>query len=170
MGIRYYAYAFDADVTDLVLADPRRFLSTDPIADAWGLKAADGFEIATFEQAVPECDMLYLDKAWRYLQAFSAPSRAGGEARPAFRMFEGAVTMHHDGWESWVRVLPPSDVVAIAEDLHDVSDSEFGDWLQEYLPTERDSNVPYGVGYLQQARVFVTDLAAVGRGLVYLIG
>lgn len=36
MGIRYYAYAFDADMTARAQADPRSFISDDPLADAWG--------------------------------------------------------------------------------------------------------------------------------------
>ncbi len=170
MGIRYYAYAFDGHVTDLVLADPRSFLSADPLADAWGLESADGAATATFERAVPERDMLYLDKAWRQLQAFSAPSKDEVDARPAFRMFEGQVTMHHDGWEPWVRVLPPSDVDIIAKDLNELTDTELGKWLQDSWRFERVSDIGYAVGYLQQARAFVSNLAAANRGLVYLIG
>lgn len=37
MGIRYYAYAFENDQTERVVADPRRFISDDPLADAWGI-------------------------------------------------------------------------------------------------------------------------------------
>ena len=33
MGIRYYAYAFDNDQTDRALANPRAFISQDPLAD-----------------------------------------------------------------------------------------------------------------------------------------
>ncbi|MFF1828740.1 hypothetical protein [Paenarthrobacter sp. NPDC058040] len=170
MGIRYYAYAFDADVTDHVLADPRGFLSADPLADAWGLESVGDFTVATFEQAVPEREMLYLDKVWRQLQAFTAPSKNGAEPRPAFRMFEGQVTMHHDGWEPWVRVLPPSEVAAIAKDLSDLPDEELGRWLQSSMRFGGDPAIDYAVGYLQKARVFVNDLAAAGRGFVYLIG
>lgn len=63
MGIRYYAYAFDADRTAEALASPRLFLSSDPLADAWGLERGARCGAATFRQAVPDRDMLYLDKA-----------------------------------------------------------------------------------------------------------
>jgi hypothetical protein len=33
MGIRYYAYAFDADMTTRALADPASFISDDPLAE-----------------------------------------------------------------------------------------------------------------------------------------
>ncbi|MFI2563097.1 hypothetical protein [Paenarthrobacter sp. NPDC018779] len=170
MGIRYYAFAFDGDMTDRVLADPRSVMSSDPLADAWGFEPGAEVGFPTFEQSIPERDMLYLDKAWRELQAFTAPSRTGADARPAFRMFEGEVTMHYDGWESWIRVLPPMDVPAIAQDLSDITDAELGNWLQGSLRFQRDSNVSYAVGYLQRARAFVNDLAASDRGFVYLIG
>lgn len=85
-------------------------------------------------------------------------------------MFEGDVTMHIDGWEPWVRVLVPSDIAAIAKDLSDLTDNELRSWLEDSVPSERDTDVLYVVGYLQKARVFVSGLAAAGRGLVYMIG
>lgn len=38
MGIRYYAYAFDADRAQQAVDDPHSILSSDPLADAWGLE------------------------------------------------------------------------------------------------------------------------------------
>ncbi|OJU39953.1 MAG: hypothetical protein BGN97_14110 [Microbacterium sp. 69-10] len=97
MGIRYYAYAFDAELTDAALADPERFTSDDPLADAWGMP--HGAQIATtnFEQSVPKTEMLYLDKAWSYLQALTRPVDGGDDGRPSFRMFEGPGRQLHSG-------------------------------------------------------------------------
>jgi len=63
MGIRYYAYAFDADMTARAQADPRSFISDDPLADAWGMPHGAQIAVTNFEQSVPETEMLYLDKA-----------------------------------------------------------------------------------------------------------
>ncbi|MBT8158878.1 MULTISPECIES: DUF1877 family protein [Arthrobacter] len=170
MGIRYYAYAFDGDVAKKALSDPMSFMSADPLADAWGLEPGVGTSYTTFGQSIPERDMLYLDKAWGHLQVLTAPLRAGMAARPAFRMFEGNVTMHDDGWEPWVRALAPSEVLAIAQDLDDVSDAEVRLRLPVSPYVDRDLDVEYAVGYLRRARVFARNLADEGRGMVYLIG
>ena len=170
MGIRYYAYAFDGAITEQVLSDPSSVVSADPLADAWGLEPGAGVGSTTFEQSVPERDMLYLDKAWRQLQAFTAPLGSEVEARPAFRMFEGRVTMHDDGWEPWVQALTPSDVVAISQDLNIISEAELRLRLPVSPHIDRASDVQYAVGYLRRAQVFVTNLADAARGMVYLIG
>ncbi|MCZ9881131.1 DUF1877 family protein [Arthrobacter sp. B2a2-09] len=170
MGIRYYAYAFDGHATEQVLSDPMSVVSADPLADAWGLEPGVGTRVTTFGQLISERDMLYLDKAWRHLQVLTAPLRAGMAARPAFRMFEGNVTMHDEGWEPWVRALTPSEVLAIAQDLDDVSDAEVRLRLPDSPYVNRDLDVEYAVGYLRRARVFATNLADEGRGMVYLIG
>lgn len=169
MGIRYYAYAFDGDVTEQVLSDPMSVVSDDPLADAWGLEPGAGVSRITFQQLISERDMLYLDKAWRHLQVLTAPLRAGMAARPAFRMFEGNVTMCGAGWVPWVRAQTPSEVSAIAQDLDDVSDAEVRLRLPVSPNVDRDLDVEYAVGYLRRARVFVTNLAAEGRGMVCLI-
>ncbi|MCP2047521.1 UNVERIFIED_ORG: hypothetical protein J3D58_001593 [Paenarthrobacter nicotinovorans] len=172
MGIRYYAYAyaFDADVTDLVLADPRRFVESDPLADAWGFDSADGVTSAMFKQAVPDCDMLYLDKAWRQLQACTAPHTAGMGARPASRMFEGQVTMHHDGWDPWLRVLAPGEMAAVSQDLDSISKSDLRLGLGDLPYADKESDFHSTPEYLQRARSFATNLTSTGRGMVYVIG
>lgn len=170
MGIRYYAYAFDGHATDQVLSDPLSVVSADPLADAWGLEPGASISHTNFEQVVSERDMLYLDKAWRYLQFLTSSSKAGETVRPAFRMFEGSVTMNHEGWEPWVRALTPSEVVVIARDLVEVSDDEVHHLLSNLPHVDRESGVKYAVAYLQRARAFVTNLAEEGRGMVYIIG
>ncbi|BCW49207.1 hypothetical protein J2Y41_000582 [Arthrobacter sp. 1088] len=170
MGIRYYAYAFDGDVTDQVLSDPLSVVPADPLADAWGLEPGAGTSHTTFEQVISERDMLYLDKAWRHLQVLTAPLSAGAAARTAFRMFEGSVTMHDEGWEPWVRALSPSEVLAIAQDLDEVSDGEVRLRLPVSSHLDGDLEVDYAVGYLRRARTFARNLANEGRGMVYLIG
>jgi|GEM_PF-1519418 len=124
MGIRYYAYAFDGDLTEQVLADPRSALPEDPLADAWGFEPGARPGYVTGEQRVPERDMLYLDKAWRHLQHVAAPGETDTEARPAYRMFEGEVVMNGPGWEPWIRVLTPPELPAIARDLGGITESD----------------------------------------------
>src|SRR5690606_16864602 len=107
MGIRYYAYAFDSDQTGKALADPLTVIGSDPLADAYGLEPGFRQGVTDFRQSLPERDLLYLDKAWPYLQRLTAPRSGGAAARPAYRMFEGQVTYADDGftWRPWVRAL-----------------------------------------------------------------
>lgn len=172
MGIRYYAYAFDANQTDQALADPRSFLSADPLADAWGFEHGATICTPTFEQAVPHRDMLYLDKAWRHLQCLTAPAEPDLIAGHAYRMFEGEVVMNDMGWEPWVRTLTPLDVLAVAGDLENISDEDVELRLRESRFFDRDfeGEFDYVVNYLRQARTFTANLAAEGRGMVYKIG
>ena len=172
MGIRYYAYAFDAKLTAQALSDPLSFLSDDPLADAWGFEHGATISVPTFEQAVSKRDMLYLDKAWRHLQYLTSPAEPGLAARPAYRMFEGDVAMHDMGWDAWVRTLTPPEVVTIAKDLDDITDGDLQSGLGEshFRGRDRDGEVAYAMNYLQQARVFVSNPAAEGRGMVYMIG
>jgi hypothetical protein len=163
MGIRYYAYAFDAEMTDRAKADPRSLISDDPLADAWGMP--HGAQIATtnFEQSVPKTEMLYLDKAWSWLQAMTEPKAPGETARPAYRMFEGQVTMDGYGWTPWVRALSPEEVREVAGDLVDLQSE-----LRILKPHDPDTR--YALDFLSRAVVFVTILAASDRGFAYLIG
>lgn len=169
MGIRYYAYAFDADRTEEALADPRSFISSDPLADAWGLEPHAALSVATFEPRTPERDLLYLDKAWRELQLLTGP-RTGRPARPSYRMFEGAVTPSFDGygWEPWVRALAPAEVAVVADDLVLLTPLETRRRLRRRAVPEAD--VDYAEHYLGAARSFMAGLARDGRGMAYLIG
>lgn len=172
MGIRYYAYAFDGNLTDQARADPLSFLSDDPLADAWGFEHGATVSTPTFEQAVSRRDMLYLDKAWRHLQCLTAPAEPDVIARPSYRMFEGAVVMHDTGWEPWVRTLTPPEVVAVACDLGNFSDEDLEVRLREshFVGRDPDGEFDYVVSHLRQARTFMANLAAEGRGMVYMIG
>lgn len=163
MGIRYYAYAFDADMTERAKADPRSFVSDDPLADAWGMSHGAQFAVTNFEQSVPDTEMLYLDKAWSWLQAMTEARATDAPARPAYRMFEGQVTMHGYGWIPWVWALSPEDVREIAGDLVD---------LQNELRVSRtvDRDTRYALDYLSRAVGFTVSLAASDRGFAYLIG
>jgi hypothetical protein len=116
--------------------------------------------------------MLYLDKAWRHLQCLTAPAEPGLIARRAYWMFEGAVVMNDLGWEPWVRTVTPPDVVAVAHDLENLSDEDLELRMQEprFFGRGLDGEFDYVVGYLRQARTFMANLAAEGRGMVYMIG
>lgn len=160
MGIRYYAYAFENDQTQRALADPRAFIGSHPLADAWGFEPHARVATVTFEQAVPERDLLYLDKAWRALQLLIGPTRA------AFRMFEGGVVGAGLGWHPWVRVLTPGEVADVAEDLRAVVDEAATVGLPAGVTEEGD----YVLHYLSRARTYVEGLASQGRGMVYMIG
>lgn len=167
MGIRYYAYAFDNEHTEQALANPEAFIAGDPLADAWGFEPHAVVGTATMQQAVPERDMLYLDKLWWELQSLTAPT-SGAPARPAFRMFEGGVTMHGYGWIPWYRALAPTEMAPIARDLAA---------LQDDFPAERlrhlgglDTEGTFTRQLLDRARVFVDGLLSDGRGMAYMIG
>jgi hypothetical protein len=171
MGIRYYAYAFDPELTEWALADPRSFLSADPLADAWGLEPGAAVSVATFRQTLPDSEMLYLDKAWRYLQALTASSN--GEApRPAQQMFEGHVRMTDGGWEPWVRALHPRQVDVVARDLSTITVGEAQARVRELASHHPDpeADVDSACQHLRRAQEFMRSLTAAGRGLVYLIG
>lgn len=163
MGIRYYAYAFDADMAERALADPLSMISDDPLADAWGMP--HGAQVATtnFVQSVPKNDMLYLDKAWSGLQALTGPAMPGDLPRPAYRMFEGQVTMAGYGWIPWARALSPDEIAVIAEDLVEV---------QRTLPDDAvpDRDARYVRDFLQRAVDFATQVASSHRGVAYMIG
>lgn len=163
MGIRYYAYAFDADMTERAQADPRSFISDDPLADAWGMPHGARIAVTNFKQSVPESEMLYLDKAWSSLQAITRPTSMADPPRPAHRMFEGQVTMHERGWHPWVRALSPRDVIEIAGDLKALEGMLCADAVA-------DCDDRYVLSYLGRAVVFVSGLVATGRGFAYMIG
>lgn len=169
MGIRYYAYAFDSDRTEQALAEPRSFIASDPLADAWGFEPHARVASPTFQQRTPARDLLYLDKAWRHLQVLTRPTSLGS-ARPAYRMFEGQVALSSDGcsWIPWVRALEPTEVTLIAHDLGELTDETARDGLRRAGTAAGD--VDYAVHFLQDARSFVRNLAHDGRGMAYLIG
>lgn len=173
MGIRYYAYAFDNNEIDRALADPRSVLSSDPLADAWGLEPGAAVSATNFEQTPPRRDMLYLDKAWSDLQNLTWPDSFEGPPRPAFRMFEGGVSYcpEYCCWESWVRAVLPNEVVAIAEDLESISADEARRSVDpRYSGDERVAMEKYVTDYLGAARQFVQGLVTDRRGFVYAIG
>ena len=167
MGIRYYAYAFDADLTDQALADPRSMISDDPLADAWGMPHGATMAVTNFEQSVPKTEMLYLDKAWSNLQWLTAPQAVQEAPRPAFRMFEGRVDWHERGWDPWVRAIAPADVPAIARDVATLRDELRCEALAVH-DAERDGS--YVVDFLERAVRFTAQIARDGRGFAYLIG
>lgn len=168
MGIRYYAYAYEKHQTAAALAHPRAFIGSDPLADAWGFEPHARVANVSFEQAVPERDLLYLDKAWSDLQALTAPRSSLESQRPAYRMFEGAVTMCDGGWRPWVRALAPDEVAPVAPDL----DALVQEIASAGLPVGARirGGEEYALHFLHRARLFVRGLASEGRGMAYLIG
>lgn len=169
MGIRYYAYAYEAADLDEVLADPSLVISDDPLADAWGFTPHTyGLLDANFQQSVPEDQMLYLDKAWSHLQWAIRPED-GQQSRPAYRMFEGKVANTSMGHLPFERVLTPDQVLAVAADLVEVSDENVAERLRR-CPFYRGDDLPFVLDHLQRARTFVTILASRGQGMAYTIG
>lgn len=167
MGIRYYAYAFDADQTDRVMSDPRAFISRDPLADAWGLEPGAQVSVTSFERVVPERDALYLDKAWRELQLLTRPSSREEPSRPAFSMFDGDVTYSGLGWTAWCRALAPEQLPDVARDLAALGEELGVTAIDGSTTTDGGRYVHH---YLARARGFVERLVVDGRSLAYLIG
>lgn len=163
MGIRYYAYAFDAEHTDRAVADPMSFISDDPLADAWGMPHGAQIAQTDFQQSVPRAEMLYLDKAWRELQALTGPSPERETPRPSYRMFEGQVAMHDRGWTPFVRGVAPREIPAIADDLVSLLQE-----VRDHARVDRESR--YVEDFLTRAVDFVDGVAASNRGFAYLIG
>lgn len=174
MGIRYYAYAFNSDQTGQALADPLTVVGADPLADGWGLEPGCTQGVTDFRQSLPERDLLYLDKAWRYLQRVTAPHAPGDGARTAYRMFEGQVTFTDGGlaWHPWVRALPPHEVVLIARDLETIRDHDIEAGLGGFCSSRQslESEVAYATHFFHRARDFVHAVASDGRGFAYMIG
>lgn len=172
MGIRYYAYAFDADLAQQAVDDPHSILSSDPLADAWGMEPHATISVATFEQVSPKRDMLYLDKAWSALQSLTHPA-PDSPAGPSYRMFEGNVTMHGLGWDPWVRTILPEEVPVIRDDLCAIDESRVRAWARSWRSrhgADDDSELRYVLDFLGRSQEFVKSLAVEGRGMVYLIG
>ena len=173
MGIRYYAYAFDNDQRQQAVTDPRSIIAEDPLADAWGLPPGFVTGSSDFRQTSPEEDMLYLDKAWVELQRITGPDAEGGAPRPAYARFEGEPTWTGGGpHHSWVRVILPEDLPAIAEDLMTITTDVVISRLRGHERPGRDveSERRYVLDFLGRARRFATRLVEDGRGMAYLIG
>lgn len=166
MGIRYYAYAFDAHQTDAAVAHPRAFVSTDPFADARGMEAHVRVGVATMKQRSPERDMLYLDKAWSKIQRIARPRSTDTHDRPALRPFDGDVAYTDMGWDPFVQAVTPEDVALAAPDVSDL----LGEIESGGCTGIDEEDREYVLHYLRRASEFVADLAADGRGMVYLIG
>lgn len=174
MGIRYYAYAFDRDLTEQALADPRSMIGSDPLADAWGLEPGFTEGVTDFRPSLSERDMVCLDKAWPQLQRLTAPSDPRNAPRPAYRMFEGAVTEVNGGWEylPWVRALAPDDIAVIAADLETITEQDIEASLKNHfsLHPGDDNERSCVAENFERAKRFVRGLKEEGRGFVYMIG
>ena len=173
MGIRYYAYAFDADLAQQAVDYPHTILSSDPLADAWGLEPHASVSVATFEQVSSKRDMLYLDKAWSALQSLTRPNPEEPATGSAFRMFEGDVTMHGMGWDPWIRTILPEEVPDIRDELCAIEESRVREWAQTWRSrhgADDETELRYVLDFLVRAQEFVASLADGGRGMVYLIG
>jgi hypothetical protein len=172
MGIRYYAYAFEAAHSEHALAAPEVFVSRDPLGDAWGLP--HGWFTGDMQgQLLSKRVMLYLDKAWNLLQRATRPTFVTDPARPAYRMFEGSPHFNSDGsHRPWVRAIAPAEVVEIARDVESITDAD----LETALTDERSAypasadEVAYATEYLHDAQEFARAIAADGDGFVYTIG
>lgn len=183
MGIRYYAYAFDADRTEEALEDPMSVIGDDPLADAWGMEP--GFSVGFMGERprLPERDLLYLDKAWSQLQwavttLEAGRRRSGGNSGPggagggtAHRMFEGDVTMTDRGWVPWSRTITPEEARGVGKDLLLIGDADIEDVMRS-RPRGAQSRreIDYVLHFMGEARAFVAGVVEEGRGFAYMIG
>ena len=173
MGIRYYAYAFDGDHAQQAIDNPHSILSSDPLADAWGMEPHASVGVATFEQVSPKRDMLYLDKAWSALQSLTRPDPDDPSTGASYRMFEGHVTIHGLGWDPWVRTILPEELPAIRDDLCAIDEASVREWAHAWrspFGANDEAELRYVLDFLTRAQRFAESLAADGRGMVYLIG
>lgn len=161
MGIRYYAYPVAAKNIDEASQDPERFLSSDPLADAWGLEPIGPHAYATHVNPRPR--MLYLDKCWSLMQRLTHQM---GQPRPAYALVAGRVQPDGLGWLPHIATLTPDEVVHIADDLDAIADDE----LTTFCETLEECDADYLQDYFGQARTFTRELAQSGEGLVYMIG
>ncbi|WP_062385101.1 DUF1877 family protein [Demequina iriomotensis] len=159
MGIRYYAYSFPAELTEAALADPRTFIGAGPCTTASSTAPEAPCTCGNAVRDLSREDTLDLDKAWSDLQRLTRPDPWGEAPRPAFRMFEGHITMADHGWLPWVRALGPEEVGEIAADLAEFQRQEKSEVTDDYVR-----------GYLDDAVTFTGYAASRGRGFVYLIG
>ncbi|GAC77898.1 protein of unknown function [Gordonia malaquae] len=147
MGIRYFAHAVGYAYTSEQVSD----------------------SLAVRRSQYPAT--LDLDKAFRSLQNFTRP-KPGMQSRPAFAMFEGAVTDTDYGYLPFERALGAAEVQEIAADLAAIDDEDVAADVRAH-PVYRDPGdreAQYVLSYLRQAREFMATLAANGQGIVYTIG
>lgn len=110
------------------------------------------------------------------LQRVTSPGRPGGEARPAYRMFEGHVTPAGDAWGSWhpwIRAIAPDEVEVIANDLQTLTDEDFIPHYSAHGNSsehERASEMKGVAEFVARAIRFLTGLQETERGFVYMIG
>ena len=182
MGIRYYAYAFDADRTEEALEDPMNVIGDDPLADAWGMEPGFSVGVMGARARLPERDLLYLDKAWRHLHwavatleaeprnAAGASRSAGVDSGAAHRMFEGDVTMTDRGWIPWSRTITPEEAQAVGQDLAMICDADIESVLRPRLRgAQSRGDSDHLVHFMGKARAFVAGVVEEGRGIAYTI-
>lgn len=171
MGIRYFGLAFDAALSDIARDDPGQILRHDPWDGPAGIGCPPHCEHDPEDWRDTCRGELHLERAWIDLQRLTRP--ADGEvARPAYRMFEGNVSLDAGlGAIPWVRVILPNEVPAIRDDLR-LLISGFTTALQtgceDDLPPATDC-FDYDLSLLDQAELFTTCLVADRRGMVYEI-
>lgn len=161
MGIRYYAYPVAPQNIDEVSKNPERFLSSDPLADAWGLEPVGPNEYAM--DVNPRPRMLYLDKCWSLMQRLTHQST---QPRPAYALVAGDVIPDGFGWRPHVAALTPAEVIQVADDLDALADDE----LAGFCESLEEDDADYLNYHFEQARSFTRELAQSGEGLVYTIG
>ncbi|WP_062301059.1 hypothetical protein [Demequina subtropica] len=159
MGIRYFAYSFPAELSEVAMADPRTFIGAGPCTTARSTEPTAPCTCGSAVRNLREEQRLDLDKAWSDLQRLTRPDPWPEPPRPAFRMFEGYVTMTDRGWISWVRALGPEETADVAADLADFQRQAQGVVTDAYV-----------LEYLRAAVTFTSYAASAGRGIVYLIG
>lgn len=172
MGVRYYAYAFDSDQTEEAMADPISMISEDPLADAWGMEP--GFTIGVLgERTVSKRNMLYLDKAWPYLQRLTgAPEGGVNDPRISHLMFAGEAAGNSRHWMAQTGIVVPSQVALVARDLEAIEEEEVArSVMQRCGPGDRNKGeVEYVLQYFRESREFAAGVAEDGRGFAFMIG
>lgn len=163
MGITYFACAYPAELTELVVKRPEFALTANPVMEAWRREQPEGHIL------------LDLDKTFHAFQFASAPDPISDfPGRPCFRMFEGQVTQGVSwdyGWDPWLRAITPDETVLIAEDLISVEvESVAQGEVAHYPHTSLEDARRTAQQVLHQAQVFTQRLAACGNGFAYMIG
>lgn len=170
MGIRYWASGLPPEAVERARRAPKCYFHDDPFEE----RGPDGKR--------EEIPVLDLDKAWHSLQRMTEdpsarPSgwrRSGADRgwdlrrelspRAASALVAGDVVHTYDGWTSYIGILDPEQVAAVADDLDTMGE---GDVNAVYEDRDDRAHVLH---YLEQAKEFAAEVRDRGWGVIYTIG